>query len=111
MSITEAKLFECKRGHRFESTEASPKICPTCEESRMRFSRQRFIYRQDRRNAALERRGIHTDDRARRCENEKCQQILKGFSHMDHDDATGQKRIVCDSCGHEHPFHDEDQRR
>lgn len=99
-------VYECKKGHQFESEPSpngnAPKICPTCEEARMRYSRTRFLHNLDRKNRSLEDRGISTDDRARRCEG--CNGLLKGMSHLEHDDATGQKFIECDRCSHQHEF-------
>lgn len=101
-------LFNCKKGHQFESEEATPKVCPTCEEQRMRYSRTNFLAKRDRQDRKLEDAGISTNDRARRCEG--CSGLLKGYSHVEVDDADGRRVMVCDRCSHEAEFEPNDDR-
>ena len=96
-------LFTCRRGHEFtDDNPTPPKICPTCEESRQRSNKAKWLNKMDRKNRKLEDAGISTDDRGKRCDG--CGQLMKGYSYADIDDSTGQRYIVCAHCEHQHEF-------
>lgn len=97
--------FECAKGHQFNADDQDPpKVCPECDAWRQQSKRNRWIYKQQRKEQGILMRGGSINDRSKHCENDACKMPLKGYSHVDVDDATGEKSIICDNCGHHHPI-------